>query len=207
MNDRKPMSAVIFDCDGVLFDSRRSNIHFYNHLLRQFGLPPMEEDQVAYVHMHTVDEAVRLLFRGSPHEEAAQAYRKKLDYTPFIRDMVPEPGLKDVLQKLRPRFGLAVATNRSTTIRQVLQAHGISDYFDMVVSSLDVEKPKPHPESLLRILHFFGIGPQDAFYIGDSVLDSQTARAAGVPFISYKDNQLDADHQVDSLAQILDVVE
>jgi len=100
-----------------------------------------------------------------------------------------------------------VATNRSTTIGEVLETHGISKYFDMVVSSLDVERPKPHPESLLKILHFFGIGPKQAFYVGDSVLDSQTARAAGVVFISYKDDRLDADHHVVSLDQILDVVE
>lgn len=207
MNHSTPTSAVIFDCDGVMFDSRRSNIRFYNHLLRHFDLPPLTEEQVGYVHMHTVDEAVRFLFRNTDHEEAAQVYRKKMDYTPFIRDMVPEPGLKNVLEGLRPQFGLAVATNRSTTIGEVLETHGISKYFDMVVSSLDVERPKPHPESLLKILHFFGIGPKQAFYVGDSVLDSQTARAAGVVFISYKDDRLDADHHVVSLDQILDVVE
>jgi len=65
----KRNSAVIFDCDGVMFDSRQANINFYNHLLAHFDLQPLTEDQVAYVHMHTADESVRLIFEGSPFLE------------------------------------------------------------------------------------------------------------------------------------------
>ena len=70
--------------------------------------------------------------------------------------------------KLRPYFGLGVATNRSTTIGNVLKYHGLAGFFDIVVSSLDVKNPKPHPESLVKILDFFNISPTKALYIGDS---------------------------------------
>jgi len=202
----KRISAVIFDCDGVMFDSRQANIHFYNHLLSRFGLPPMTEDKIDYVHMHTADESIRHIFAGTPHSEEAQAYRWEVDYTPFIRDMIMEPGLEEVLQTLKPSFGLAVATNRSNTIGQVLESNGIDHYFHIVVSSLDVQYPKPHPESLFKILHFFSIGPQQALYVGDSPVDWETARAASVPFVAYKNRSLDADFHADRMTDILSIL-
>jgi phosphoglycolate phosphatase len=201
-NTVNSLSAVILDCDGVMFDSRQSNINFYNHLLNHFGLPPLREDQVAYIHMATADESVRYVFRGTPYLEQALAYRLQMDYTPFIRDMVPEPGLRELLTMLKPRFGLAVATNRSNTIEKVLELNGLTGYFDIVVSSLDVARPKPHPDSLLKILDFFSIRPDQALYVGDSPVDSETAKAASVPFVAYKNRSLDAAFHVDQLLDI-----
>ncbi len=201
MNTKKKY-AVIFDCDGVMFDSRQANINFYNHLLAHFALPPMSEDDVDYVHMQTANESVRRIFAGSPHLQEAQDYRIKMDYSPFIKDMEMEPGLKECLTRLKPEFGLAVATNRSNTIGKVLEWNGLSKLFDIVVSSLDVKRPKPHPESLFKILDFFGIGPMDSIYVGDSMVDYETAKAAGVPFIAYKNQGLLAAYHVDRLEDI-----
>lgn len=189
-----------------MFDSRQANIHFYNHLLSRFGLPPMDEDKIDYVHMHTADGSIRYIFEGTPYIEEALAYRWEMDYTPFIRDMIMEPGLKEVLQTLKPAFGLAVATNRSNTIDKVLESNGLDPYFDIVVSSLDVKNPKPHPESLFKILRFFSIHPQQALYVGDSAVDWETARAASVPFAAYRNRALEADFHVDRMPDILEVV-
>ena len=201
----KFFSAVIFDCDGVMFDSRQSNINFYNHLLLHFGLPLLREEQVAYIHMATADESIRYIFKGTPYLDQALAYRLQLDYTPFVRDMVQEPGLKDLLALLKPKCGLAVATNRSNTIVGVLESNGLAGYFDIVVSSLDVARPKPHPESLFKILDFFSIMPKQALYVGDSQVDAETAKAASVPFVAYKNKSLDAAFHVERLLDIASV--
>ena len=206
MNRKQKIGAVVFDCDGVMFDSRGANIKFYNHLLTHFHLPPMGEEEVDFVHMHTADESIRRIFQGSHHVEEALAYRWEMDYTPFIRHMVMEPGLKDLLRWLKPRFGLAVATNRSNTIGDVLERHGLEGFFDIVVSSLDVENPKPHPEALLKILDFFGLNAAQAFYVGDTAVDYETSKGAGVFFIAYKNRALEADFHADSLLDIRDVV-
>ncbi|MCJ7682861.1 MAG: HAD family hydrolase [Desulfobacteraceae bacterium] len=201
MNNKR-MAAVIFDCDGVMFDSRQANINFYNHLLERYGLPLMNEDRVAFVHMNTADKSVRYIFHGTPFTDEAQAYRMQMDYTPFIRDMVIEPGLKNLLGKLKPRVGLAVATNRSNTIEEVLEQNGLSGFFDIVVSSLDVENPKPHPESVHKILDFFDIGPDQAVYVGDSVIDLDTAKAAGVCFIAYGNGNLESHLRAGNMEEI-----
>ena len=200
------ISAVIFDCDGVMFDSRQANVNFYNHILSHFGLPPLTADDIEFVHMHTAAESVDHIFRDSPYVDKAQEYRLRLDYIPFIKDMVMEPGLKEVLDFLKPSYSLALATNLSTTIGKVLEINGLSHYFDIVVSSLDVEKPKPHPEPILKILDFFGIEPDECCYIGDSEVDFEVCQAAGVPLIAYKNKSLGAPIHIESLPELKEIL-
>ena len=200
------VSVIIFDCDGVMFDSRQANVNFYNHILSHFGLPPLTDKDVEFVHMHTVVESLHYIFRGTPYGAKAQEYRLKLDYVPFIKDMVMEPGLKEVLNILKPNYGLAVATNRSNTIEKVLAINGLSRYFDIVVSSLDVENPKPHPEPIFKILKFFQIEPQECLYVGDSEVDFTVCQASGVPFIAYRNKSLKADYYIDNLLDILKIL-
>lgn len=207
MNSNKKRMALIFDCDGVMFDSRQANINFYNHILDHFGLPPMTGDKIDFVHTHTADDSISYIFQGTDYASRAREFRLGIDYSPFIKDMVMEEGLRELLMRLKPIFGLAVATSRSNTIGNVLQSFGLDEFFDIVISSLDVASPKPHPESLFRIMDFFGIGPGDSLYVGDSMVDYRTARAAGVKFISFKNPALDADYHADSMGEIWDIAE
>jgi HAD superfamily hydrolase (TIGR01509 family) len=120
--------------------------------------------------------------------------------------MVPEPGLREILACLGVETGLAVATNRSDTISMVLERHGLDGFFDMVVSSLDVKRPKPHPEGLLKILSHFDIEASQALYVGDSSVDADTSSAAGVPFVAYKDEGLPGEYHVDDLREVARIV-
>jgi HAD superfamily hydrolase (TIGR01549 family) len=202
----KKEKAVIFDCDGVMFDSRKANINFYNYILAKFGLPPMTKEKIDFVHMHTADESICHIFKDTPYIEQALEFRNQVDYRPFINDMIIEAGLKELLEELKPQFGLAVATNRSNTIGKVIEANKLEGIFDIIVSSLDVKNPKPDPESVIKILKFFDIEPLKSFYVGDSLVDQHTARAAGVVFISYKNKDLEADHYVYSMTEISDLL-
>jgi phosphoglycolate phosphatase len=195
---------VIFDCDGVLFDSREANRAFYNCLLARFGKPPLSEEALEYVHMHTVFEAVDFLFPEKEEHRNAQAYRQELDPEPFIRLMLEEPGLRELLTFLRPLVKTAIATNRTTTIGQVLSLHGLRSCFDLVVSALDVAHPKPHPESLHKIIDHFKLRPEQAVYVGDSIVDAEAACRAGIPLIAYKNNGLQAELHVDSFGDLQD---
>ena len=203
----KRILAVIFDCDGVMFDSRQANINYYNSVRTHFNLPPMSEDEVRFVHMHTADESIRHIFRNTPLVEQALAYRMQTEYTPFIQHMIMEPGLKELLERLKPRYRLAVATNRSDTIGEVLQSNGLSDFFDIVVSSLDVQNPKPHPESIHKILDFLNLSKEQCLYVGDSLVDWQTARAADVPFAAYQNENLETPLKITGLLEIIELLE
>ncbi|MCX5894085.1 MAG: HAD hydrolase-like protein, partial [Deltaproteobacteria bacterium] len=76
--NRKP-SLIIYDCDGVLIDSRRSNEAFYNHILAHFGLPPLTPEQLDLVHASTAQEAIDFLFGGTPRLAAAQDFQRHID--------------------------------------------------------------------------------------------------------------------------------
>jgi phosphoglycolate phosphatase len=206
MNSGEKKSAVVFDCDGVMFDSRKANMNYYNYLLARFDLPPMTPDKITFVHSYTADDSIRHIFEGTPFLEQAMELKNHIDYTPFINDMIIEPGLKILLEELKPKFGLGVSTNRSTTIGKILELNSLSRFFDIVVSSLDVKNPKPHPESLIKILNFFNMSAKEIFYIGDSLIDYQSARSAGVIFIAYKNRTLDADHHVSSMMEISEIL-
>jgi phosphoglycolate phosphatase len=194
--------VVIFDCDGVLFDSRKANQFYYNHLLEQFGRPPMTESELSYVHMHTAGEAITYLFGDNHLRDAVLAYSQTLDYTPFIRLMEMEPGLIDLLIAIRPGIRTAVSTNRSTTIGPVLKLFALDSHFDLVVGSLDVTRPKPDPESVYKILNFFKVRPEQCLYIGDSEVDLQTAKGAGVPFGAYKNVSLPAALHIQEFSEL-----
>jgi phosphoglycolate phosphatase len=200
------IKLVAFDCDGVLFDSRKANIAFYNAILAHFGQPPMSPEAVDFVHSHTVVESMAHIFQGDVDLEMVLDFARSFDYTPFIAMMEEEPFLREFLRFLRPDWLTALATNRTTTTRAVLHHHGLTDDFDMVVSAQDVSRPKPHPESFQRILAHFDLSPGDAIYIGDSRVDEQFAANAGVTFIAYRNPELIADHHLDSFAAGPDLV-
>ena len=52
----RPPKVIIYDCDGVLFDSKEANEAFYNHILDHFGMPPLEPEQLEFVYSSTVRE-------------------------------------------------------------------------------------------------------------------------------------------------------
>jgi phosphoglycolate phosphatase len=194
------IKLVAFDCDGVLFDSRQANIAFYNAILAHFGRSALSPEDVDYVHSHTVWESLGHIFKGYPDLEAVLRFARSFDYGPFIGMMVEEPFLREFLRFLRQNCFTALATNRTTTTRAVLHYHGLTDDFDMVVSAMDVSHPKPHPESLARILDHFQLSVENAIYIGDSPVDEEFAANAGVPFIAYRNRALVADYYLDSFA-------
>ena len=200
------IKLVAFDCDGVLFDSLQANIAFYNAILAHFGRPPLTPAAQDYIHSHTVGESLEHLFRGYPDPEAVLQFARSFDYTPFIAMMVEEPHLREFLRFLRPDRFTALATNRTTTTRAVLHYHGLTDDFDLVVSAQDVSRPKPHPESFMRILEHFRLLPEEAIYIGDSTVDEKFAANAGVPFVAYRNPDLAANYYLDSFAAGPDLI-
>ncbi|NOY68138.1 MAG: HAD family hydrolase [Deltaproteobacteria bacterium] len=202
----KSIRVITFDCDGVLFDTQKANRMYYDELLARFGLPPMDADQFDYAQMHTVEESLVLLFPDPGLRNAAHEYRKTRGYGPYIRHMEMAPGLKGVLSRLREEHAIAIATNRTDTMPSVLAQHGIEDYFELVVTALDVKRPKPAPDPLLLVVDHFKVGRHEMAYVGDSALDELSAKAAGVCFVAYNNPGLEADFHIRSMAELEDLM-
>ena len=125
MIDPRSIVAVIFDCDGVMFDSSDANQAYYNHVLEHVGLAPMTAEQFHFAHMHTVEETIDYLIPDSGLRRKARRFRKQMRYHDFIGYMVMEPDLVHLLDRLRPAYKTAIATNRTDPMDQVLEQHGL----------------------------------------------------------------------------------
>ncbi|MDY0042413.1 MAG: HAD family hydrolase [Desulforhabdus sp.] len=186
------LKVIAFDCDGVLFDSKEANIRFYNYVLEQFGHDPVRPEQHEYIHMHTVRESLQyLLGPGSVYEEAVR-FCQTIDFNKFNAYMECEPGLKELLEFAKRSYHVALATNRTISTKDILTHFRLDKYFDLVVSACDVSFPKPHPESMEKIIRTFSASPQQILYVGDSSVDEALAMATGVFFVAYKNPNLEA---------------
>jgi phosphoglycolate phosphatase len=201
-----PFRAVIYDCDGVLVDSRAANAAFYNHILEKFGLPRLTPAQLDLVQVSTAQEAIDCLCRGTHHLAAAQAYQKTVDNRPFLPLLRVEPHVREVLPRLRPRFRTAIATNRGRSLPQVLAHLGLEGLFDYTVTCYQVTRPKPHPECLLKVLDHFHLQPAEALYMGDAAVDQKVAKAAGLSFAAYKNPGLEAAYHLQDHLELLRVL-
>jgi len=201
-----PVKIVIFDCDGVMFESREANRRYYNQLLAHFGHPPMSPEELDYVHVHNVFASVAHIFRHYDHDlEAVNRYREELGYDDFLKYMTIEPDLVRFLDFLVPERKAAISSNRTTTMAQILDIFRLRPYFDQVMTPLNLENPKPHPEAINRILAHYGMLKQEAIYIGDSGVDEEHAAAAGVRFIAFRNPALNAEFHVGSFSEVMDL--
>ncbi len=185
------VKAVIFDCDGVMFESRQANLAYYNRILEQFSHPAVLPDQSEKAHLcHTASSAVVLkTLLGEERLAEALNCAADLDYREFIPYMEQEPHLIGILESLKVRFPLAVATNRGHSIRAILDHFELNDFFSVVVTCHDVAAPKPAPDMLLLAAEQLDVAPGDCLFVGDSILDRQAADKAGMSFIGYGEGQ------------------
>jgi haloacid dehalogenase superfamily, subfamily IA, variant 1 with third motif having Dx(3-4)D or Dx(3-4)E len=184
------LAGMIFDCDGVLLDSRDSNIMYYNLVRRYFGLPPISEADECYVHMHTGMQSLSRVL-PAPYLQRLGEAMQGIDY---MRDLVPhitlQKGITGLLQWLAEKgMWLAVHTNRTTLADDVLLKFGLKEFFDIVVTA-KTHQPKPSPEGIFAILDAWGLGPERVMFVGDSLLDEKAAAAAGVALAAYRNPEL-----------------
>ncbi len=206
--NKKKFDLVIFDCDGVLFDSKEANRQYYNELLKRLSLPAMSELQLEYCHSHTADESIAFLLNGLPQLVLQRAKQevKNISYDDFLKYMSEEPGMRETVSFIKKNIPTAIATNRTTTMPLLVKMYSLDTLFDKIVCALDVKKAKPDPECIYNILQYFNIPANRAVYIGDTVVDQYVAEAAGIPLIAYKNNHLDAMFHVEHFDEIKEIV-
>ncbi|HEY6872745.1 MAG TPA: HAD family hydrolase [Geobacteraceae bacterium] len=205
----KRYKAVIYDCDGVMFDSFEANLAFYDRIMEMLGRSPLDRgdrEQMRVLHTYANRDVLAWFFPDPAEFEAAVGCAGRIDYRDLVPFMRLEEEFVDTLEALRPRFELAVCTNRSTSMDMVLESFGLASYFGCVMTASRVAHPKPHPEPLLRVLEHYRIGPGEALFVGDSDVDRQAAAAAHVPFIAYKAD-LHALARIDRHGEIVGLLE
>jgi phosphoglycolate phosphatase len=174
--------AVLFDFDGTLADSYPAITASVNHVRAYHGLPPLPEGEVR---RHVGRGMPYLLAQTAPGgnpEADAVLYR---EHHPSVLKSGTRllPGVAEALAALTASGRrLGVCSNKPVAFtRQLLLDLEIVDRFSAVLGPEDVPRPKPAPDMLLEGLSRLGVAATEALYVGDMVIDIQTARAAGVP--------------------------
>ena len=201
------LKLIVFDCDGVLFDSRNANKEYYNHLLAHFNHPPMNEEELDYVHMHSAPDSVRHIFRHYSENsfEKIDTFRTTLGYERFLPFMKIEEDLIDFLNLVKGVYHLAISTNRGNTMLPLLKMFDLENYFGKVVTSETAQRPKPAPDGLLEIMAHFQCSAEETIFIGDSVIDQKHAAACNVPLIAFRNSEMPARFHVTSFMDVLDL--
>ncbi|WP_457577377.1 HAD family hydrolase [Desulfomarina sp.] len=201
------LKLIVFDCDGVMFDSKEANRKYYNYLLKEFKCCEMSDEEADFVHMHSVDESLSHIFRKYKDIsiQDIHEFRQKISYDPFLRYMTMEPDLLPFLEQVNPLYALAISTNRTNTMQPLLESFGLSRYFGKVMTAANASRPKPAPDALLEILDFYSCFPGNAIFIGDSIIDEQHAASCNVDLIAFKNPDLNGKYHVSSFMEILDL--
>jgi AHBA synthesis associated protein len=170
-------SAVIFDLDGVLVDSHetmgRAFAVAYSEVVGHGPAPFAEYQQ--YQGMYFPEIMHRMGLPPEMEEPFVRESYRLADQVPVIE------GIVELLQTLRFRgLGLAVATGKAgVRARSLLQTLSLISYFDHVIGSDEVARPKPAPDIVIRALHLLDARPEAVIMVGDAPADLVSARDAG----------------------------
>jgi len=177
--------ALIFDLDGTLIDSKQDLIHSVNAMLRELGREELAPETISGYIGHGAPQLVaRALGNGCTEEERQRALQFFLSYYELHKmdTTCAYPGVAETLDQLaRLPIPMAVLTNKPVRISvRILDEMGLSKYFRPIFGGNSFETKKPDPLGAKTILRELGADPQQALLVGDSEVDVQTARNAGM---------------------------
>ncbi len=201
------LKLIVFDCDGVMFDSKKANCTYYNFLLNHFGCRTMNEKEAEFVHMHSVTDSINHIFARHKEIVLEDVHQLRLEtgYAPFLKYMSIEPDLIDFLKIVVKQYSLAISTNRSDTMGPLLKSFELEMYFGKVMTASNAPRPKPAPDALLEILKHYNCDPEETLFIGDSVIDEQHAASCNVDLIAFRNQSLNSRYHVSSFMEVLDL--
>lgn len=181
----KDVKGIIFDVDGTLAGSVEFFYEIALEVLKLAKVPPVSREKV-YAMMRVGDESpLRKLFptdHPDPEGTVQRITESRMDgwLKRYHEDTKAIPGTLEVLNMLhRKGFVLGIATSSGRAL-PFLDSWGVRHLFGTIIGREDVENRKPHPEPVFKCLDGLGIEPTYAVYIGDSPIDIQAGKAAGV---------------------------
>jgi phosphoglycolate phosphatase len=176
---------AIFDLDGTLIDSRRDLADSANEMLASYGAAPLDEDDVASMvgcgAATLVKRVVAAAGVDARLDQALERFLTAYDQR-LIRHTRPYEGVPLALDGLRSRgVALALLTNkpREQSVK-ILEAFALSRYFQWIVGGDGPWPRKPSPDGVRFLMTQAAAGPGETVLIGDSAVDLQTSRNAGV---------------------------
>jgi len=176
------LRTVLFDLDGTLIDSVCLILDSYHHTLAAHGLPPRKDEDW----LRGVGTPLTVQFaewgddRGTV--EALIATYRKYNLEHHDRMVTVYPGVVETVTRLKAEgiaTGLVTSKNRTGALRGLTLVR-LESLMDVLVCADEVINPKPHPEPVETAVRLLGAEAGSTVYVGDSIHDMQSGRAAGV---------------------------
>lgn len=190
---------IVFDLDGTLLDTLADLTASVNYAMRELSLPTYTSAQVRNM---VGNGLVKLMSRAVADRqdlhESALAFQRKY-YSVHTDDYTkPYDGVESMLSELKANgFTIAVHTNKDEDFAKSLIARYFGEKVDFVCGTTS-DVIKPNPEKITRLMETLQISAEHAVYCGDSDVDVQTARNAGVECISvtwgFRDREFLTEH-------------
>ena len=180
-------NTVIFDMDGVMFDTQRLyDTAFREIALHDYGVQVTDEIRLSMIARSGNDlyETINHFF---PEVDAVEYVRRGYAYVEerVKTELVPMPGLYELLSWLKEQnvtLGLASGSIRPI-VESNLRVSGLTDYFPVNITGEEVELGKPHPEGYLRVIERLGCAPEDCYVLEDSPNGVRAGHRAGCSVI------------------------
>jgi len=207
MNRNILYKAVVFDMDGVIFDSERAVMQCWKEVASRHNIPDIEKAILACTGttmVRTREIMLNLYGADFPYDEYARE-SSAIFHSRYDGGRLPmKPGVKELLTFLKERgkkIALASST-RQQVVTDELRDAGIIEYFDRIICGDMVSRSKPAPDIFLKACEELNISPSDSYAIEDSYNGIRAAHAGGLHPIMVPD-LLPADEEMQSLAEIV----
>lgn len=181
------IKAVIFDFDYTLGDSANGIVLSVNYALEQLGHSVRDITEIRKTIGLSLKDTYSVLTSRCDLGEAerfAKLFKEKADEVMVINTELYN-GVKDVLKELKNKgYKIGIVTTKfHYRIEQILRKFEANELIDIIIGAEDVKMEKPDPEGLWCAMERLGLEKDDVLYVGDSLVDAQTAENAGVDFV------------------------
>ena len=203
--------AVVFDMDGLLLDTEVLWQRAEEELFAAHGGVFSRQDKLRVIGTSFEFTARYFAQRlGEPPERGAELVDEMIEmmHAALQRDVAGRPGALELVARLRGRVPLGLASNSPRRlVDSALRTAGLTDAFDAIVTSDDVDCSKPAPDIYLEICRRLGVSPDETLALEDSSSGVAAAKAAGLACIAvpqYAETDVTAaDRVIDSLEELL----
>lgn len=174
--------ALIFDLDGTLADTMPVHFLAYKNILVKYGINFTPEIFATLAGVPAVGTIEKLNERfGSKMNAEEVGHFKEREYEKIMHKMKPIIPVMELAKKYHGILPMAVGTGGYKRLAwKTMDILGLDKYFDILVSSEDVSRPKPFPDTFLKCAELLGVEPAICEVFEDAHLGIQAAKAAGM---------------------------